>query len=176
MWKIIPEHPKYEVSNDGEVRHIKSHRVKSIRVKDGYCFVGLSVSHKVKKWVSLHRLVAKAFIANPKNKPEVNHKDGNKLNCHHSNLEWNTKKENVHHAIRTGLFIPTEINTRPVIQYDLNWNFIKEWNSCRFAERELNYANGVISATAKGKNSRKQTGGFRWKFKDSIPLSQTSMV
>jgi DNA-binding transcriptional regulator YiaG len=56
-----------------------------------------------RKWKLAHRLVGECFIENPKNLPEINHKDGNKLNNHLENLEWSTKSYNMNHAYATGL-------------------------------------------------------------------------
>ena len=68
----------------------------------GYLRVKLSKSNKARR-VMLHRIIAQAFISNPFNYKTVNHKDGDKNNNTISNLEWCTQKQNVEHAIRTGL-------------------------------------------------------------------------
>lgn len=66
----------------------------------GYLYVELP---QFRKKYKVHRLVAMAFLPNPENKPQVNHKDGNKLNNCVDNLEWTTAKENIAHAFSTGL-------------------------------------------------------------------------
>lgn len=69
----------------------------------GYPRVNLFGKGKKRLSVPIHRLVAEAFIPNPDNLPQVNHKDGNKLNNTVENLEWVSCSENVAHAVRTGL-------------------------------------------------------------------------
>lgn len=68
----------------------------------GYLKVTLQVD-KVRTDTQAHILVAKAFIPNPKNKPQVNHKKGNKKDNRYWELEWNTAKENSNHAIQIGI-------------------------------------------------------------------------
>jgi hypothetical protein len=75
------------------------------REKKGYMVVGLYAG-AAQRFIAVHRLVAIAFVPNHKNKPQVNHKDGNKTNNHFSNLEWVTPKENTVHAHANGLCRP----------------------------------------------------------------------
>jgi len=65
----------------------------------GYWTVGLQKDRNGMKTTYIHRLIAMAFIPNPEQKPNVNHKDGNRANKDINNLEWCTQKENVRHAI-----------------------------------------------------------------------------
>lgn len=69
--------------------------------KSGYIDINL-MKNSVAKSFRVHRLVAITFIPNPKNKKQVNHKDGNKANNHVDNLEWNTSGENQRHAYKNG--------------------------------------------------------------------------
>lgn len=70
--------------------------------KKGYCIVGLS-NNGVKVNMKLHRIVASAFIPNPNNYPQINHKNGNKSDNRVVNLEWCTGKHNIQHAVKNGL-------------------------------------------------------------------------
>lgn len=99
----------YEVSDCGRVRRIKRAKgamlgrcLKPKPTYKGYLLVNLSINAKMHK-KSIARMVAKAFLPNPENKPEVNHRDGIKANNSVSNLEWATSVENANHAVRTGL-------------------------------------------------------------------------
>lgn len=109
VWARIPDRQDYAISGDGQIMRISATRkfeagklLKPTLLKIGYLMVSLCEAAKYKKRY-LHRLVAKAFIPNPENKPEVNHKNGVKTNNGIENLEWATHKENMLHAGKTGL-------------------------------------------------------------------------
>ncbi|WP_242488066.1 HNH endonuclease [Bacillus sp. TH13] len=103
----VEQCPRYKVNRNGEVYDTKRKRfLKQSSMSNGYKFVTLTQGKRVYKQESVHRLVAKAFIPNPENKPQVNHIDGDKLNNCVDNLEWNTISENLAHAYRLGLNSP----------------------------------------------------------------------
>ena len=88
----------YSISVDGQVYSHRSQKfLKSRAQNSGYQLVHLCLDGD-RKGVTVHRLVAQAFVPNPGNKQEVNHKDGDKSNNHASNLEWSTHSENLSHA------------------------------------------------------------------------------
>jgi hypothetical protein len=98
IWKTIEGH-NYEVSNFGRIRNKKTKRISKLEIHDGR-YYRVKLNNRNYK---VHRLVALYFIPNPDNKPEINHKDGNKLNNCVDNLEWCTPEENMIHALEKGL-------------------------------------------------------------------------
>ena len=98
-WKPIEEHPGYEVSTMGRVKNTRTGRILK-NYDDGYGYLRVKLHGRC---VRVHILVSKAFIPNPDNKPEVNHKRGKKHDIRASQLEWVTPSENMKHAWNNGL-------------------------------------------------------------------------
>ena len=116
IWKEIDGFPNYEVSNLGHVKSKLTGKLVHQQLrKKGYMKVELWKNGKATT-KDVHVLVANAFLDGRKPGLEVNHKNGNKTDNTVTNLEWATRKENMDHAIRTGLFtpIPPEPRRRPV--------------------------------------------------------------
>lgn len=111
IWKQIDDgYGQYQISTFGRVRSLKRKNEKILSLdkdRNGYMNVKLSKDGVIQKF-KVHRLVALAFIANPDNLPEINHKDGNKANNCINNLEWTTRSQNMKHAYDTGLKVVSE--------------------------------------------------------------------
>lgn len=112
IWKDIPGFEGlYQASNLGRVKNVKPYKSKGYYynkiktpLQGGHVYHLISLYREGKpKTMQYHRAIALAFLPNPENKAEVNHKDGNKTNNVLSNLEWVTNSENGKHAYRTGL-------------------------------------------------------------------------
>lgn len=183
----------YQISNYGNVKSLNYHCtgkekiLKQGKDKYGYLFVNLYKDGKRKKFLS-HRLVVTTFISNdnPTEKIQVNHIDENKENNHVSNLEWVTPKENINWGTRNeraskniskamkGKNNPmygkkhTEESKQkmriPILQYTLDGEFLKEFDSTTQASTELNIDSGNITQCCRKK--RKTCGGFIWRYKE----------
>lgn len=100
-WKPIEGYEGlYEISDQGRVRNVKrdGRILAGCRVAHGYIAIGLYKDNQKTMYLA-HRLVAQAFIPNPENKPQVNHKDLDKSHNSVENLEWVTHEENLEHAL-----------------------------------------------------------------------------
>lgn len=188
IWKGVPDYEGlYKVSNLGNIVSLNGYghgiiRPLKIRIcKAGYCRVTLS-KNKQKQFTSVHVLVAKAFIPNPENKPQVNHIDGDKMNNTVENLEWVTCKENINHAIRTGLrekisYKPPKgdanKSSKPIVQYDLNGNFVKRWECQSDAARFYKCDTSRLVNCAKGREPSAK--GFIWRYVE-LPIQKRIFV
>jgi hypothetical protein len=133
-WKKVDGYDNYEVSSFGNVKNSKTGRILKASSLGGYCHVGLSGNKS--KTHSVHQLVGKSFIPNPENKPQINHKDKNKLNNNINNLEWVTNLENSIHR-STGVKQTTNQNLE-IYRIDINTNEILEkYNSIEDAAKYI---------------------------------------
>lgn len=164
VWLPVPEYEGYQVSNFGRVKSFKSKMPRIIKpdIGRGYLRVSLSKDDK-KKHLSVHRLVALAFIPNSEEKTTVNHKDGIKFNCHVSNLEWATSSENRQHSIATGLQKSGQDNYLAKLTNEQAL-YIREnpESLTTYALADLFEVNkSTISKIQRGKSYKKAGGSFR---------------
>lgn len=174
----------YTISRSGNVYSLTKHVNLSPRLgRSGYMEVRLKkdgkVSHK-----SLHRLLAIAFIPNPENKPCIDHIDGNRMNNKIENLRWCTSKENSNNPVSLRKLSeavklsytkgrkPMPLSAiqkrnvghyKPVVQYTLDGNYIKQWCSIKEAAESLGISRSQISEACIGKRVKTAKGFlFKW--------------
>ena len=185
IWKDISGFEGiYQISNHGRLKSFKElpqgRILSNINNKGGYLSVVLC-SRDRKRYCRMHVLVAAGFIDNPQNKPEVNHKDGNKQNNFFWNLEWTTRVENHHHMMKSkktqcisGMNrYNTDIRPKKIMQLSMNGEIISEFKNSKEAGRATGICHRNILQVAaeteyKPGLKRRQAGGFIWRFKDGI--------
>lgn len=161
IWKSVTDYFDYEVSNLGNVRNKKTNKILKPFSPSEYLKVSLSKNGKAKQFF-IHRLVAKEFIDNPNNLPQVNHKDECKTNNLWNNLEWCDHSYNQNYGTRNERVSKkmSKIKCKKVNQYDLDDNYIKTFNSVIEAQKETGSTH--ICQCLKGKF--KQTKGYKWRY------------
>ena len=165
--KEIKNFPGYVITDNGKVISYKFKKPRVMKTwlqKSGYENIKLCKENHTYHFL-IHRLVAEAFIPNPENKATVNHIDCNRHNNNVKNLEWATYRENNDYALKVmreqGENKRNNKASKPIIQYDLEMNFIAEYPSVREAERQLGYKG--ICACLVGK--QKTVHGHIFKYK-----------
>ena len=179
IWKDKKDYEGiYQVSNCGRVKSLnynhtgKEKILKTGTYKSGYLYVVLYKNNK-RKHFSIHRLVAEAFLEIPEELKQyigtaylqVNHKDENKQNNNVSNLEWCTAQYNNTYGTRIERVAEKNTNgklSKPVLQYTLDGEFVREWESATQAEREGGFHQANICMCCKGKI--KKYKGFIWRY------------
>lgn len=172
IWKDIPEYKgTYQASNLGRIRstnrkitqlanggktqftYIKKGRILAQNTQNGgYFVVSISVNTK-RKVCTVHRLVASAFISNPNNCRDVNHKDGNKKNNNVENLEWVEHSENIKHSYRK---LKQKRHNKPIRCVETGIVY----SSCKEASDKTGINKCSINHVING--ICKHAGGFTW--------------
>jgi hypothetical protein len=183
IWNDVPGYEGlYEVSDQGRIRscdlntitkygkaYTRKGKINKAVFSKGYLKIRLSKENKPNNFY-VHRLVAKAFIPNPYNLPEVNHKKGIKWDNRASELEWSSKSENTLHSYVSlererhfkGRFGKDHHSSKKINQLDLNGNFIKTWDSMKEIQRA-----GIAFASNIGRccgGFQRTVKGFKWQY------------
>ena len=173
IWKPVNGfEEKYEISNLGRIKNIKTNQILKMTNKYGDYFAIILYDKTHKKSTRIHRLVAETFIPNPLNLKEVNHIDGNKQNNRVDNLEWCTRSENINHALVNGLSNMDHLNKYnknkfankygKIFQCDKSKQILNVFKNLEEAYNKTGVCKRNILQVINHQQGRKQAGGFVW--------------
>lgn len=158
----VQEFPWYLACSDGYVINTDTgHVLVGSLKKTGYVELLMVDADGNPHYRLLHRIIAKAFIENEENKPEVNHIDGNKCNNRADNLEWVTREENLRHAYEIGL-MPNDTTPKAVIATSMDTGEQMKFPSIYKAARFFGISQGNICMCCKG--IRPHANGYYWRY------------
>lgn len=157
---------EYTIAMDGTVTRIQSGKTlkPTINKQNGYLYCSLW-KNNIGKTVAVHRLVAEHFVPNPDNKPFVNHRDSERLNCHAYNLEWCTHSENIQHGYDEGFMTQEARKNFKDFELDLHIDtFLSGISMTAIAQQE---GVGLSRLTINLRKRAEQTGRIE-DFKDEL--------
>lgn len=167
IWKDIEGfNGSYQISNLGRVKSFKKHYenriLKPTTNYKGYLKITLHIDVRSMKTLSIHRLVAQAFIPNPENKPQVNHINCIKTDNNITNLEWCNNSENQIHAFKNGLQTSNGGRKKRkvrCIETGKVFNMVNE--AARFISKEKDCRSSIIRSCKYGKI---KAYGYNWEY------------
>ena len=175
IWRDIEGYHNYQVSNLGRVKSLERNVIKgrgglykieekilkSRKDKNGYLLINLCKEGEMRSYL-VHRLVASAFLDNPNNLPQVNHKDEDKTNNRVENIEYCDRSYNINYGNRNEKMAKSR--SIPILQFTKDGEFVRRWDSSTQVEKELGIDNSSIAKCCRGKH--KSVGGFIWGYAD----------
>jgi hypothetical protein len=163
QWEdVVGAEEYYQISSFGRIKNKITGDILKPSKSCGYYHIKLC--YGINKDMLIHRLVAQAFLPNPFNYQCVNHKDEDKTNNHIDNLEWCT------HHYNSNYGIGALQRNQKVIQYDMQGNALKIYDSMKQAGEELGIKYQGISACCRGKN--KSYGGYAWTYANIVDVKK----